>query len=101
MDIDPQLKQKLIEEENKRKKAIIEQALLDRLVWLYSSSDLPYDIMTNNYYIPCRAHQQQVETQKLRSVKLGLSELEKIVSKDVKILRDKIEETDRLYNSAK
>ena len=32
VDIDPQLKQKLIEEENKRKKAIIEQALLDRLV---------------------------------------------------------------------
>ena len=32
MNIDPQLKQKLIEEENKRKKAIIEQTLLDRLL---------------------------------------------------------------------
>ena len=48
-----------------------------------------------------RAHQQQLEKQMLISVQVGLKELEQIVSKDVKILRDKIEETNRHYNSAK
>ena len=48
-----------------------------------------------------RVHQQQLEKQMLVSVQMGLRELERIVSKDVKILRDKIEETNRHYNSAK
>ena len=48
-----------------------------------------------------RAHQQQLQKQMLISVQVGLKELEQIVSKDVKILRDKIEETNRHYNSAK
>lgn len=42
-----------------------------------------------------------METQNLLLVKAGLKELDSIVSKDVEILRNKIEETDRLYNSAK
>lgn len=48
-----------------------------------------------------RVHQQQLEKQTLMSVQMGLRELEQIVSKDVKILRDKIEETNRHYNNAK
>ena len=48
-----------------------------------------------------RVHQQQLEKQTLMSVQMGLRELERIVSKDVKILCDKIEETNRHYNSAK
>ena len=48
-----------------------------------------------------RAQQQHLEKQMLISVQTGLKELEQIVSKDVKILREKIEETIRHFNSAK
>jgi hypothetical protein len=98
MTLDEQMKQqKLMEEENKRKKTLIEQALNDRLfLWtlLYLKT-----CFTNTVLI--RAHQQQLEKQTLISVQMGLRELERIVSKDVKILRDKIEETNRHYDSAK
>lgn len=62
------------------------------------------DINLKTYFtntVLIRVHQQLLEKQTLISVQMGLRELERIVSQDVKILRDKIEETNRHYNSAK
>ena len=52
-------------------------------------------------YLTNQGSSATVGKQTLMSVQMGLRELEQIVSKDVKILRDKIEETNRHYNNAK
>ena len=71
------MKQDEIEEENKRKKALIEKTLKER----YS--------------------QTQQESERLKSVHAELAVLDKLVTRDVEILRAKIEEANRLNNEAR
>ena len=49
----------------------------------------------------CRYKQTQAEAHTLASVKQQLDKLDNLLSQDVSVLRDKIEQANRDYNSAR
>ena len=112
---DLQRRQREIEEENKRKKALLEKAVQERLETLDKrdgerkggrrEGERGLEGCTNTHQFLWRFFlrylQSQAEVRKLHVVKGELDRLDFLVTRDVGILRNKIEEANREYNLAR